>query len=373
MTFTITLPSDASTSIFPGNKTNNYKVKLVNEIRLTEDDWEVALQTISFPDTESVLKSSLLGKYPFIQKVVTHFSGTFGENADGSPNLEDPIGLANNAFYVRESLLDLADNPVRDGLSFWKKIIQRTNYEFNTGLQPDELFTNVTGDTGMPTYKWVERGNQFDLMIDNDSLHLLNEGSYTDISLPLAEAFGLVKRASDLQGNTFWILGESIELIHTTKRGRKVPDPAAYGVVEVPGNRRGRFWKVMTNVSTILGERQDYLRLYGFCNWYITDINSNFERIFGNETRTLFIYTDVAQPQIVGGKQTDMIREVVYTNKFKGRSQFEPLHLQFIPIRKNVFDTIEVAVSEADGQLADIRGGSTILTLLFKRRSEKLL
>ena len=372
MTFTITLPSDASTSIFPDNKTNNYKVKLVNEIRLTEDDWEVALQTISFPDTESVLKSSLLGKYPFVQKVVTHFSGDFGENADGTPNLEDPIGLANNAFYVRESILDLADNPVRDGLSFWKKIIQRTIYEFNNGLQPDELFTNITGDTGMPTYKWVERGNQFDLMIDNDSLHILNDGSYTDISLPLAEAFGLVKEARDFRGNSFWILGESIELIHTTKRGRKVPDPAAYGVVDVPGNRRGRFWKVMTDVATVMG-RQDYLRLYGFCNWYITDINSNFERIFGNETRTLFIYTDVAQPQIVGGKQTDMIREVVYTNKFKGRSQFEPLHLQFIPIRKNVFDTIEVAVSEADGQLADIRGGSTILTLLFKRRSEKLL
>ena len=224
------------------------------------------------------------------------------------------------------------------------------------------------------------------LLINFDDLQILSAGTHIQIALPLAEALGLVRRARPSDGGReFFVLGESIELIHSKNRKhgtavnrKKTINPKDYGVIDYrdvgapPDDQRGVFWKVVTNVETLQGRKQDFFRLYGFCNWIITDINSNFQRVFGNQKRTLFVYTDVAQPQVLGERQTDMIREVVYTNEFRGRSQFEPLHLHFIPVRKNVFDTVEVAISEADGSLAVLRGGSTILTLLFKRRSEKI-
>lgn len=50
-TFYLTLPSNASSVTYPTNTSGNYKVKLVKEIFLLEDDWEVALASISFPNT----------------------------------------------------------------------------------------------------------------------------------------------------------------------------------------------------------------------------------------------------------------------------------------------------------------------------------
>lgn len=90
---------------------------------------------------------------------------------------------------------------------------------------------------------------------------------------------------------------------------------------------------------------------------------------FGQSKRTLFVFSDIAQTQIVGYSNSDMLKEVVYDNEFKGRTQFEPKKMQFLPIRKNVFSVIEVSIAETDGALVDFAGGSTILTVQFRRRN----
>ena len=50
MNFYLTLPSNASTQFYPENNPGHYKVKLPRNIFLPENDWEVALASISFPD-----------------------------------------------------------------------------------------------------------------------------------------------------------------------------------------------------------------------------------------------------------------------------------------------------------------------------------
>ena len=72
-----------------------------------------------------------------------------------------------------------------------------------------------------------------------------------------------------------------------------------------------------------------------------------FQHTYVNPKRTLYVY--LAQTQIVGGRETDLLREVTISTAIKGRRLYEPLHLQYLPIRKNVFDTVEVGVSETDG------------------------
>ena len=132
------------------------------------------------------------------------------------------------------------------------------------------------------------------------------------------------------------------------------------------------WWQVVKNVTPVSGVRRYHaLRLHSFCDWFLADINDSFAKMFGSEQRTLLVYTDVAQSQIVGAGMTDFIREVEYSNKFRGRVLYEPIHLQFIPLRRNVIDAIEVQVGETNGKEANFAGGKVILTLKFERRSHR--
>ena len=105
--------------------------------------------------------------------------------------------------------------------------------------------------------------------------------NYLDINLELAKAFGLV---TQLEGGG-WALGPSIEMKHTWIPD--LPKPSDHGI------RGGRFWRVIEDKTTSLpapaGVITNYnvLRLCSFNDWYITDIDSNFERTFGSKKRTL--------------------------------------------------------------------------------------
>ena len=49
--FCPTLLSNGSSLTYPESTPGNFKVKLPKEIRLPENDWEVALSSITFPST----------------------------------------------------------------------------------------------------------------------------------------------------------------------------------------------------------------------------------------------------------------------------------------------------------------------------------
>ena len=51
----------------------------------------------------------------------------------------------------------------------------------------------------------------------------------------------------------------------------------------------------------------------------------------------------------------------------KGIKHFEPLHIQYIPVREEIVDIIETQVAETTGELSNFGEGNTILTLHFKR------
>ena len=57
------------------------------------------------------------------------------------------------------------------------------------------------------------------------------------------------------------------------------------------------------------------------------------------------MYTDLVQTQFMGRSETDLLREVEYDGSTNGnviKNSYEPQNLQFIPVRKNIFDTIEM-------------------------------
>ena len=51
------------------------------------------------------------------------------------------------------------------------------------------------------------------------------------------------------------------------------------------------------------------------------------------------------------------------------KNSYEPQNLQFIPVRKNMFDTVEIGISEVDGTQAEFVGNkneNTVVTLFQK-------
>ena len=70
--------------------------------------------------------------------------------------------------------------------------------------------------------------------------------------------------------------------------------------------------------------------------------------------------------QIIGGSETDLLREVVYNGS---KSTFKPHNLQFIPICKNKFDTLEIGISETNGTQTEFLNSNneTVVMLCFRR------
>ena len=193
-------------------------------------------------------------------------------------------------------------------------------------------------------------------------IQFLNE-NYVDIELELAKRFHIVEQVQK-DGKTETNLTSSVRIEHFRDPilGKAGQDPKAAGV-----------WKVMTYKPLAHDQKISitYVRFYSFVNWYFSGLNENFHQTYVDPKRTLYVYSDLAQTQIVGGRETDLLREVTFSNSVKGRRLYEPLHLQYLPIRKNVFDTVEVGVSETDGTPTKFKGGQTILTVNFRRHSKQ--
>ena len=79
------------------------------------------------------------------------------------------------------------------------------------------------------------------------------------------------------------------------------------------------------------------------------------------------MYSDVDGSSVVGNQVTDLQREVNFRRKEEGVLYFEPLHIQYIPLHKQVLDIIETQLAETTGDLARLDEGNTIVTLHFKR------
>ena len=115
------------------------------------------------------------------------------------------------------------------------------------------------------------------------------------------------------------------------------------------------------------GELSDYIRLSLDVNWRFGNLNFSFKSVFGPTSRSLYVYSNVGSSSVVGDQVTDFIREVNYKREGRGTYYFEPEHLQYIPLRKELLDTVEVQLSEATGSLVTFGQGVTMVTFHLKK------
>ena len=411
---------NASQITYPGNTSSNYTVKLPKNIYLPESDWEVALASISFPDLISQVVESedttydLKTRIPMIMnhkmfcKVLCDDGKSIPVKKDGK-NVKDIGGGTLYYHHVGGPIrLDLEElgtrfpKSIQSGNEIWTRMtnlltdrMYRTFEDVNDikggqGKRLSDWKSAVTKKGHHPYFEWVPNADSYDLKINNENVEyldvfnrtqqtssgpityfleeltilFLNE-NYVDIELELAKRFHIVEQVQK-DGKTETNLTSSVRIEHFRDPilGKAGQDPKAAGL-----------WKVVTYKPLAHDQKITitYVRFYSFLNWYFSGLNEKFQHTYVDPKRTLYVYSDLAQTQLVSGRETDLLREVTISNSIKGRRLYEPLHLQYLPIRKNVFDTVEVGVSETDGTLTKFRGQTilTILTVNFRGQSNQ--
>ena len=102
---------------------------------------------------------------------------------------------------------------------------------------------------------------------------------------------------------------------------------------------------------------QGILTLSPAVNWRFTNLNKAFQTMVGSCTRT-------SAASGWWAMMTDVLREIQYERKGEGSQYFEPLHIKYIDVRKEVLDIIETQVAR---QRTQFGRGETIVTLHFKQ------
>jgi len=97
------------------------------------------------------------------------------------------------------------------------------------------------------------------------------------------------------------------------------------------------------------------------------NLNEAFEMVMGDRSRSVLVYTNAGGRSVVGNQVTDLLRQVNLIRRGEGTQYFEPVHVQYIPVRNEVLDIIEVQVAEATGELTTFGAGNTIVTLHFMK------
>ena len=311
--FYITLPSSSSKSEFPDNRSNSYKIRLLNVMRLSRSG---GLSSVALPDTNVDL--TRFKSYP---KTLLH--GT------------DPAATATkHGLSTSIEVSDMwHDINIVDGVSFVQALVDRFQQ-----IQFDSLLTGKTyaykDKAGHDrrhdiTFRWEGE----DLILDNSLLEphaVMPEVQFYDL--------GWLKRSS----NGTLVLGPNLKPeLHTYVKP---------GMVDVRG------WRVAQGV----------LALSPTVNWRFINLNKAFQTMVGSTVRPLLVYSDVCRSGVVGNQMTDVLREIQYERKGKGSQYFEPLHIKYIDVRKEVLDIIETQVAETTATLTQFGKDETIVTLHFK-------
>ena len=126
----------------------------------------------------------------------------------------------------------------------------------------------------------------------------------------------------------------------------------------------GLYWLIPRNPN---GSLSNYIRLSLDVNWRFVNLNYSFKHVFGPSMRSLFVYSDVGGSSVLGDQLTDFLREVSYKREGKDTHYCEPTHMQYIPLRKELLDMIQIQIAEESGALTEFGDGVTTVTFHCKK------
>ena len=243
-------------------------------------------------------------------------------------------------LYGRDMRKELASST---GSHFFHQLVYRYEQSRAKQTQPKNKWTEDNGVKLYPTFEWTSEG---DLLLNTKQVDYKRQVAHVSWGRTLAPRTGWIEQVSPGQYRLGPNLLQEFQGISTIPTPKDIRDAANKPI----------FWKV----------EGDYVKLSLSCPWRFVNLNQTFRpSLEFPSTRPLHVYCDVGTSSMVGGRITDLLREIKYQPQ--NTTHFEPRHIQYVPVRNEVVEIVETQMAETNGDLAKFGEGHTLLTLHFKR------
>ena len=222
------------------------------------------------------------------------------------------------------------------GSHFFHQVVYRYEQARAKQTQPLNKWAENNGVKLYPTFEWTSEG---DLVLN--TVHV-------DYKVQVAHVSWGRTLALKVSTGVYRLGPNIVQEFHSDS----IPTPTD---VRDTSNKP-LFWKV----------EGDYVKLSMTCNWRFVNLNNTFRpSLEFPAVRPLHVYCNVGTSSMVGGRITDLLREIKYQPQ--NTTHFEPRHIQYVPVRNEVVEIVETQMAETNGDLVQFGEGRTLLTLHFKR------
>ena len=342
----MTLPSHSSRKEFPDNQASSFKIRLAEPLRLLGDGWQVGLASISLPDRGLNLTHLTPYDQPIFQTYAVR------QRKD-------------KTFIYKFHELKLSHlkevNSIRDGVSFMKSYLYWLDHSQGQDFRR-EYESGETYGQKHTLLKFTWEGD--DLIMDNsEAVRVRFQGVNINDPVPIFafnSVFGIKMRWIQTNDRNEWVPGENLQIMYNNDT---VPNLGQRDFQDKDGNPL--YMRYQTDNRGVT-----WFYLSARVSWKFTNLNLAFDQAMKQPNRSLHIYSDVSGSSMVGERVIDLLREVSYPRQGAGKVYFEPEHIHYLPLRREV---VEVNITEniAYGEeLVKFKEDHTIVTLHFKKANE---
>ena len=381
----LTLISDP-TDEFPKNANNSFKVRLPERLNLPGEGWHTSLMSLTVPDKEQ--SNAVIATDPHTK--VLKFKMTYVVRKFQSGTYRRVETKTVDCALELEEIMN-ANQGVTTGSMFWKRAMQEVHNKIMHNvmneqmqrlvLEPDEKPIVSAKQNAVPRLTW-KKGAMVINAIPEADLIKADKKAITDlfINLDIALKFGLVVEKTS-QNRTWYELGPNMQYTLPVVTYDSTTQPAGNSF-RTAYNWEGKQYTGINPtllfgdiVSSIVNDPLQvrthdgvkFLQLSLLMQWQLNNLDASFEKIIGTTRRTMMVYSDIVESTVMGSGKFPLLREVQIMRTGDGESTAEPLHHQWIKVRGNQLDIIEVEIANTDGTLAVLPPGKTIVTIGLKQ------
>ena len=381
----LTLISDP-TNEFPKNVNNSFKVRLPERLSLPGEGWHTSLMSLTVPDKGQ--SNAVIATDPHTK--VLKFKMTYVIRKFQSDTYRRVETKTVDCALELEEIMN-ANQGVTTGSMFWKRAMQEVHNKIMHNvmneqmqrlvLEPDEKPIVSAKQNAVPRLTW-KKGAMVINAIPEADLIKADKKAITDlfINLDIALKFGLVVEKTS-QNRTWYELGPNMQYTLPVVTYDSTTQPAGNSF-RTAYNWEGKQYTGINPtllfgdiVSSIVNDPLQvrthdgvkFLQLSLLMQWQLNNLDASFEKIIGTTRRTMMVYSDIVESTVMGSGKFPLLREVQIMRTGDGESTAEPLHHQWIKVRGNQLDIIEVEIANTDGTLAVLPPGKTIVTIGLKQ------
>ena len=379
----LTLISDP-TDEFPKNTNNSFKVRLPEPLSLPGAGWHASLMSLTVPDegqSNAVIASDPHTKVIRYKHPISTRKWT--DTGDPSTSGYASINTALSTKMIELEEIMNATQIVSTGSQFWKRVMQTLHNKIMSEVMKDQWNASVAerdrkpivfvNKHGMPQLSWKGESLVIEAIAKKELLNMAQVSMVEFyINVDIALKFGLLRRKTGKTGyaTSDFVLGPNLQYSLPTKTYDESTGPVGSryrtyynweGDVYEGVNFIGSAFSIMT------ADNVKWLRLFPAFEWQLNNLDASFEKIVGTRKRTVMVYSDLVESTVVGSGKYPLLREVQLLRTGDGESTVEPLHHQWIKLRGQQLDIVEVEIASTAGPLTILPPGKTIVTIGLKQ------